>query len=221
MLATNGTSVAITRTSAFLGDTGIIFNSQINGANIELTYVASNLGTDATMKYYISRWSDSAGGPSGIPSYSGGGGGGGTVAAGVTTDIQFNSAGTLGADSRFQWDSSNGALKLNNLQYGVLSSSIVINDNQVVPATAISYTAASFPYSILEYSINRGADFRVGRLLISNNGSSVGFSDDFVETAATGIVFTAQISGANLVIQYTSTNTGTTGSLKYSVRRWT
>jgi hypothetical protein len=56
LLATNGTSVAITRTSAFLGDTGIIFNSQINGANIELTYVASNLGTDATMKYYISRW---------------------------------------------------------------------------------------------------------------------------------------------------------------------
>lgn len=219
-ITTDGTTAAISRTSSYLGTSGISFNAAISGSNIELNYSASFLGTNATMKYYLSRWSDSAGGPTGVPSYSGGGGGGGVTAAGVNTDIQFNSAGTLGADSRFQWDSSNGALKLNGLQYNVLSSGITLNDNQVSPATAFSFTAATYPFVVVEYSCVRNGENRVGRMLISNNGTTTGFSDDFVETNSTGLNFQASVFGANINVEYTSTNTGFTGTFKYTLRRW-
>lgn len=219
MLTTDGTSVALTRTSAYLGSTGVTFTSQISGSDILLDYATTNLGSSATLKYFVSRWSDSAGGPTGIPSYSGGGGGGGS-AAGSSTDIQFNNAGALAADSRFQWDSANGALDLNNLQFVVLSSGITLNDNQVSPSSLFSYNASNFRYAIIEYSAVRNGDYRVGRMLISNNGTATGFSDDFVETSSTGLNFNASISGANVVVEYTSTSTGFTSTFKYTVRRW-
>lgn len=219
MLTTDGTSVAITRTSAYLGSTGVTFTAQISGSDLLLDYATTNLGSSATMKYHVSRWSDSSGGPTGIPSYSGGGGGGGS-AAGINTDIQYNNAGSLAGDSRFQWDSANAALDLNDLQFVVLSSGITLNDNQVSPATLFSYNASNFRYAIVEYSAVRNGDYRVGRMLISNNGTTTGFSDDFVETSSTGLNFSASISGANVVVEYTSTSTGFTSTFKYTIRRW-
>lgn len=219
MLTTDGTTVAVSRASAYLGTSGVTFTAQISGSDILLDYATTSLGSAATLKYFVNRWSDAAGGPTGIPSYSGGGGGGGS-AAGINTDIQYNNAGTLAGDSRFQWDSANAALDLNNLQFVVLSSSIVLNDNQIAPGTVFSYNASNFRFAIVEYSSVRNGDYRVGRMLISNNGTTTGFSDDFVETSSTGLNFSATISGANVVVEYTSTATGFTSAFKYTVRRW-
>lgn len=218
-LTTDGTNASITRTRSYIGDSGIDFTATINGSNIELNFASSNLGTPATMKYHVSRWSDSAGGPTGIPSYTGGGGGGGS-AGGNNTEIQYNSGGSLAGDARFRWDSALGVVNMNGMQISALSSTVTLNDNQVSPATAVSYSASLYRFVILEYSVQRGTDFRVGRMLISNDGTNIGFSDDFVETNSTGLNFQAVISGGNVLVEYTSTNTGNTGAFKYAMRRW-
>ena len=57
-------------------------------------------------------------------------------------------------------------------------------------------------------------------MLIPTDGTTTGFSDDFVEVGTTGITFTAVISGANVEVRYTSTSTGNTGTFKFSVRKW-
>lgn len=51
------------------------------GSELELIYETDNSGPDATMKFFYQRWSDSAGGPGGVPNYSGGGSGIGTVSS--------------------------------------------------------------------------------------------------------------------------------------------
>jgi hypothetical protein len=134
-------------------------------------------------------------------------------------DIQFNNTGNLDGDSNFRIDQATNSLNLNGLRIGALSAGVTLNDNQVAPALAIQY-ALSYSYVIIEYSIQRNTDYRVGRILLANNGTTTSLSDDSVETGTTGIVFSAAVSGANINVNYTSTSTGQTATLKYSIRRW-
>jgi len=102
-----------------------------------------------------------------------------------------------------------------------LSTAITVTDNIVAPTSLFTYTATGNNFAIIEYSIVRSTSYRVGRLMIVHNGvTPASVSDDFVETSPTGITFTADISGANVRVLFTSTNTGINGSLKYSMRRW-
>lgn len=221
MITTDGVDVAVTKASTYIGSCGVEFTGAINGADLEISYTADSSGSDGVMKYFLKRWSDAAGGPAGIPSYSGsGGGGGGGTPGGSSTDIQFNNAGSFDGDANFRIDLANTALNLNGLRVGVLSSAVTLNDNQVSPALAIQYPK-TWKYAILEYSISRDTDERVGRLLIVNNGTIPSITDDFTETGSTGITFSAAVSGANLNVNYVSSSTSFTGSLKYSIRRWT
>lgn len=216
-ITSDGTNAAVTKTSAYLSDVGVEFAASISVGVLQLDYTSDNSGSTGTMKYFLKRWSDSPGGPSGVPSYSGGGSGG--SAGGANTEVQFNNAGSLDGDSRFKWDASAGAIDLNGAKFGVLSSGITLNDNQVAPALAFQF-AKSFSFVIVEYSISRDTDYRVGRLLIPNNGSTVSLNDDYVETGSTGITFSASVSGANINVNYTSTSTTFTGTLKYTIRKW-
>lgn len=216
-ITSDGTNASMTSANTYIGSTGVTFSAYISSGNLHLDYTTDNSGSGGTMKFFTKRWSDSPGGPSGVPSYAGGGGGG--AAGGSNGDIQYNNAGTLAGDSRNQWDSTLGAINLNGLRIGALSSGVTLNDNQVSTALAIQYDK-SYRFAILEYSIQRNTDFRVGRLLVPNNGTSVSLNDDYVETGSTGVTFSAAISGSNVNINYTSTNTGFTGTLKYSIRRW-
>jgi hypothetical protein len=64
----------------------------------------------------------------------GGGGGGGATVAGSNSELQFNSSGSLGADSQLRWDSSSKTLKIGT---GTLPSSGYIG----VPNVASAVTA--------------------------------------------------------------------------------
>jgi len=173
------------------------------------------------MKYFVKRWSNASGGPTGIPSYTGATGGS-TAAAGSIGEIQFHgSGGNLDADSRLAWDGTEGALSLNGLKYTSLSSAITLNDNQISPLAIINYSNTSFNYAIVEYSAVRNGEYRTGRLLISNdNTTKAGFSDDFVETNPLGITFSVSNSASIVNVNYTSTSTGFTGTFKYTIRKW-
>lgn len=215
----DGTEAKVTRPSVNINDVGVEFTAQINSGDLELLYDTTSTGSDATMKFIIKRWSDAPGGPSGVPSYSGSSAS--TAAAGSASEVQYRGGtGQLAADNRFQWDPTNGQMELNGAEYTALSSGVTINDNQVSNSTLISMDKVTYPFLIVEYSIVRNGDYRVGRLLISNDGTNVGFSDDFVETNVTGVTISASISGSNLLVEYTSSSTGFTGTFKYNLRRW-
>jgi hypothetical protein len=217
-IVTDGTTVNVTTSGAYIGSSGVTFSGDISGALLRLRYTLDGSGSNATMKYMIRRWSNAAGGPGGVPNYSGFSGGG--SAAGSSGDIQFNSAGSLAGNTNFKIDTSALALNLNGLYQTVLTGPIVVTDNTVVATPLFTLVAATHPYAVIEYSCERNGEARTGRMLVSNNGTTVGFSDDYVETSPIGVVFTADISGANLRIKFTSTNTGFNGSFKYAMRRW-
>lgn len=217
-LTTDGSTVSVTKSTAYIGSSGVEFSASISVGVMTLSYTSDNSGSAGTLKYFVQRWSDATtGGPTGIPSYSGVGGGG--AAGGANKDVQFNNGGALDGDSRLQWDATLGALDFNGMKYGVLSSGITLLDNQASPVLAVAYDK-TYNFVIIEYSISRGGESRVGRLILPNNGTSVSINDDFVDTASVGIVFSASIVGSNVNINYTSTSTGSNGTFKYTIRRW-
>lgn len=88
-------------------------------------------------------------------------------------------------------------------------------------STAISYPHASFNFTFIDYSIVRNGNYRCGRLLIVNDGSSATLADNgFVEQGSVGVTFDVIISGANVQLQYTTTNTGFNATFKYSLKQW-
>lgn len=221
-LTSDGTNVSVARAGANLSDVGIEFSAQIVSGDLELNYDSNDLGVDGTLKYFVKRWSDSIGGPTGIPSYSGSGGGSTVEAAGNVQEVQFNgSGGNLDADARFKWDATEGGLSLNGLISSALKPPVTLNDGQLLPLMVISYPAATYNACIVKYSIERNGERRTGRILVANGSSGTpAQSDDYVETNPLGITFSAQINGANLEIRYISTATGNTATLKYSIEKW-
>ena len=72
----------------------------------------------------------------------------------------------------------------------------------------------------VDYTITRGVTFRTGTILVVN-GATSGFSytDDYLENTSTGITLTVTEAspGGNITVAYTSTSTGTTGIISYSI----
>jgi hypothetical protein len=220
-ITSDGVNVSVTSGGAYIGSSGIFFNGVISGGNIILRYTSTATGSSATMKFMVRRWSNAAGGPNGVPSYTGLPGGGG-VAGGTTGDIQFNNGGALDGNSNFQIDLAAQAVVLGGLQQTILDPTVpaVLVDNMVAPTLLISYDKTLFPFAIIEFSILRNGVYRVGRLMIANDGTNTAQSYDFVETGVTGVVLSSAISGSNVVVNYTSTSTGFNAAFKYFMRRW-
>ena len=219
-ITSDGTTVSVTRGNTFIGDTGVEFTGDVSVGDLRLRYTTDASGASATMKYFVQRWSNAPGGPSAVPNYSGLVGPS-IPAAGSVGEIQFHgSSGNLDADSNLAWDDSEKSLDLNGKKQTVLSSGITINDNQVAALSIVTFPHATFEHAILEYSVVRNGENRTGRIVVSTNGTTVGFSDDFVETVAVGVSFTAVVNGSDLEIRYTSTSTGFTGTFKYTIKKW-
>lgn len=217
----DGTAGSVSRASTFVGgDTGITFSAGFSGPDFGLFYQSTSTGSDATFKYFVQRWSDSAGGPTGIPNYSTSSSS--TVtAAGTTGDVQFRgSGGNLDADSDFNWDVSGKELNLGGYNIGILEGPTSVFDNQSSPTSIITVGASTNRYLIIDYSIVRDGNYRVGSLLVTHDGTNAVLTDTNTSTNPTGVTFSAAISGPSLEIRYTSTNTGFNGTFKYSIRRW-
>lgn len=88
-------------------------------------------------------------------------------------------------------------------------------------STAISYPHASNKFTLIEYSIERNSALRCGRLLIVNDTSSATLADNgFVEQGVVGVSFGVAILGPNVILQYTTSNTGFNATFKYSLKQW-
>lgn len=223
IVTSDGTDVKYNRYATNIGDVGVNLFADENSGNLRFRYTSDSSGA-GTIKYTVKRWSNAAGGPGGIPSYSGASGGS-TSAAGVNTDIQYNSGGSLAGDSDFQWDSSDKSLKLSNLKIEVMGSPVTINDNQSTPSTLFSFNGANYKFVICEYSIERDNQVRLGTLKIFHNGTTAYIVEDYGDSGGPGIddteiPITVLYSGGTVFIRYTSSNTGNSGVFKYSLRKW-
>lgn len=224
IITSDGTNVSTARTVANISDVDTELNADISGSDLRFRYTAG-AGSDGLIKYSVKRWSNAAGGPGGIPSYSGSGGSS-TSAAGNINEIQYHGAGgNLAADSNFKWNPSDDTLELGDLSVESIIGSTTLNDNQTTPSNIINLDSTLVKFAVIEYSIERGGESRVGRILVCHNGTTASLTEDSVDTGGAGIddteiVFSALLSGGSLFIRYTSSNTGNTGSFRYSVRKW-
>ena len=69
----------------------------------------------------------------------------------------------------------------------------------------------------LSYVIVRNDTYRTGTIIVAGSTNPVAFTDTFVQTVSTGITLSAIYSGGQILVQYTSTNTGFNAQLKYVV----
>ena len=71
----------------------------------------------------------------------------------------------------------------------------------------------------MDYTIRREDLRRTGTLTVVSNDGAGGFSysDDFSQNGDTGITLTPVDNSTETLVSYTSTSTGETGTIKYSI----
>jgi hypothetical protein len=68
----------------------------------------------------------------------------------------------------------------------------------------------------VDYTIERDTSLRHGVLTVVA-GATASYTDDYTEISSTGITLNVVLSGSAVDIKYTSTNTGISGTLTYSI----
>ena len=156
------------------------------------------------------------------------GGGGSITGSGVAPRLTYwTSASNISSNVNFSLDTTAGLLKLGT-GADILNVSTLTSD--VIAAGAFTNSLMfSFPavntYCIIEYSVTRGSNLRLGTLLVTNDGVSVvNVVDNYSEIGSTDLDFSSPevvhtISGGNVEIRATSVG-GVLGTLKKSMRRW-
>jgi hypothetical protein len=149
-----------------------------------------------------------------------------TVAAGAAIARSKLASGTANAvvinnGSGVMADSSVTSTELSFLTGVTPLTTVVLNNNQAVAAPAITIPQAN-TFCFILYSISRGlTNYEGGYMVLLNDASTT--ADLIIDSASiltTGVSLTADVSGGNVRVLYTSTNTGFTAQLKYAVIKW-
>lgn len=148
--------------------------------------------------------------------------GGSGSPAGSNGDIQFNNAGSFGAATgQLEWDSTQAAIVMNGLNINTLSGNMIITDNQPTPQVLFTYSASVFTNMVMDYSLVRGTNYFVGTAWVVTDGSSIAvLTQQGTSIGSTGIIIDANYNAGNVQVSYTSTSTGSSGSMKVAIRRW-
>lgn len=96
--------------------------------------------------------------------------------------------------------------------------SVTVVDNST--NNVFSITASGNEHIVVEYSITRSANKETGIILITNDGSTAQHSANSVSIGSVGVVFSSDISAGNVRLRYTSSSTGSNGTMKFVARRW-
>ena len=102
---------------------------------------------------------------------------------------------------------------------GALQSA-TINDNQVAAAVIFTFVAADNEAIVVHFSVARGTTRETGTMHIVNNGTTSDLEVSGRPIGEPGLIFSTDISGGNVRLLYTSTSTGTAGTMKYFTIRW-
>lgn len=101
-----------------------------------------------------------------------------------------------------------------------LNGPYTLMNDQISPAVAFSFSVSTLRSVVIEYSIIRSSTTEAGRILITTDGTNLGYSIDKENNTSgdCGIILTVGLSGSNVQISYVSTNTGQNGTIQYVQR---
>jgi hypothetical protein len=97
--------------------------------------------------------------------------------------------------------------------------SAIVNNNASAVTLFTLQTTVARAFDV-NYSVLRGIHLRKGTLTVAadiSGGTSVQYSDDFVEQGTTGFTFTVTETAGVVTIAYNTTNTGTAGTIRYNL----
>jgi hypothetical protein len=90
--------------------------------------------------------------------------------------------------------------------------------NNVVNQTVTTVNCDLVRAFRMDYTITRDTNVRTGSLFVAADSSTTyGFNDNYTENTSTGITLSVSQTAEVISIRYTSTNTGLTGTLTYSI----
>jgi hypothetical protein len=92
--------------------------------------------------------------------------------------------------------------------------------NNTTNGTFIIQSYPGFENLIIEYGLTRNGQQETGVLIVTTDGINVAISDRSSSTNTLGITFNAILSGNDIIIQYTTTNTGSNATATYMIQSW-
>lgn len=119
------------------------------------------------------------------------------------------------------WEFNNIVRYFNGVNYFEQSSLNIstLTDNTTNGSVfTVGYTGSE--NIVVEFSLARGGSKEIGTLFITTDGASVAIASAGAALAALGVSFSGAISGSDLILQYTTTSTGSDATIKYNLRRW-
>lgn len=101
---------------------------------------------------------------------------------------------------------------------------VTMLDDQSTAVTFISYESASFPFTVIEYSIERDIENReFGVLRVTSNSTDVNFSQERVSLPsvdAVGVTISATVNNGEVRLQYATTSSGNDAKCNFIIRKW-
>ena len=103
-------------------------------------------------------------------------------------------------------------------QNGLIKSTLSANTS----STVFTYDVTSENTIIVDYSLKINNAYAVGTIKIISDGANVEYMDDRIETNDTSAVAfsTPSISGTDIKLSYTNTDTTYDASMSYVLKRW-
>lgn len=155
----------------------------------------------------------------------------------VGTFAAINFAGANGVSHDDKFNLTGGVTKITNTStttqvihptlnftWGLINETQLLGPLTILAGQTNAATGISIPYATynaikIEYTLHRNTDIRMGTLLLAATGAVAAVTDSNAETAAIGVTFDAVISGANIIVRYTST-AGNPATMLYTYRSW-
>lgn len=92
-----------------------------------------------------------------------------------------------------------------------------LDNNTSSPSTIFSVASTDVKAFRIDYTITRATSYRSGSMVVVDDAGGAVYTDDYTENSSTGVTLSATKVGTNMLVQYTTSNTGNDGTLTYSV----
>jgi len=136
------------------------------------------------------------------------------IDAATVDRIDLNNAHSIGFDG-------NSNLKLGNYERSIGYNTDLV-DNTSTATAIFSVDSTRHAGFEVHYSLKRGDAVRTGKFTCSlpYGSNSISYNDEYTETAATGVNFSATDSSGTISFKYTTTSTGANADITYSIVKY-
>ena len=92
-------------------------------------------------------------------------------------------------------------------------------NNQSSPAVIFTQDLNNTKAFSFAYTITRDLTYRTGTVMVAagSGAGALAYSDDYIDNADTGIILTVTQIDSTIQVNYTSTNTGESGTMSYVI----